>query len=49
MEESIKRAKAYSDAGADLIFLNPSNKEEIKTLKDSIDTPLVFKMFLMEG
>ena len=45
LEESIKRASAYSDAGADLIFIeSPQTVEEIKILKDSIDTPLVFKM-----
>ncbi len=45
LEEAIKRAEAYSEAGADLIFVeSPQTVDEMKTLKQSIKTPLVFKM-----
>ena len=45
LEEAIKRAEAYSEAGADLIFVeSPQTVDEVKILKQSIKTPLVFKM-----
>tara|TARA_B100000945_G_scaffold318150_1_gene322387 strand:- start:653 stop:1510 length:858 start_codon:yes stop_codon:yes gene_type:complete len=45
LEEAIKRAEAYSEAGADLIFVeSPQTVDEMKILKQSIKTPLVFKM-----
>ena len=43
--EAIKRAEAYSKAGADLIFVeSPQNVQEMEKLRRSIDVPLVFKM-----
>ena len=45
LEEAIKRAEAYSEAGADLIFVeSPQTVDEMKILNQSIKTPLVFKM-----
>ena len=45
LEEAIKRAEAYSEAGADLIFVeSPQTVDEVKVLTQSIKTPLVFKM-----
>jgi len=45
LDEAIKRAKAYSKAGADLIFVeSPQTVEEMEQLKKDIDIPLVFKM-----
>ena len=45
LDESIKRAKAYSKAGADLIFVESlQSLDEIEKLKKSIDKPLVYKM-----
>ena len=45
LEEAIKRAEAYSEAGADLIFVeSPQTVDEMKILKQSIKNPLVFKM-----
>ena len=45
LDEAIKRAEAYSKAGADLIFVeSPQTVDEMKLLKQSIRTPLVFKM-----
>ncbi len=45
LEEAIKRAEAYSEAGAVLIFVeSPQTVDEMKILKQSIKTPLVFKM-----
>ena len=45
LEEAIKRAEVYSEAGADLIFVeSPQTVDEMKILKQSIKTPLVFKM-----
>ena len=45
LDEAIKRAKSYSKAGADLIFVeSPQTVEEMEQLKKDIDIPLVFKM-----
>ena len=45
LNEAIKRAKAYSKAGADLIFVESlQSLDEIEKLKKSIDKPLVYKM-----
>ena len=45
LDEAIKRAEAYSKAGADLIFVeSPQTVDEMKLLKQYIKTPLVFKM-----
>ena len=45
LDEAIKRAEAYSQAGADLIFVeSPQTVDEMKLLKQNIKTPLVFKM-----
>ena len=45
LNEAIKRAKAYSKAGADLIFVESlKSLDEIEKLKKSIDKPLVYKM-----
>ena len=45
LDEAIKRAKAYSKAGADLIFVESlQSLDEIEKLKKSIDKPLVYKM-----
>ena len=45
LDEAIKRAEAYSKAGADLIFVeSPQTVDEMKLLKQNIKTPLVFKM-----
>ncbi len=45
LDEAIKRAEAYTKAGADLIFVeSPQNVQEMEKLRRSIDVPLVFKM-----
>ena len=45
LDEAIKRAEAYTKAGADLIFVeSPQNVKEMEKLRKSIDAPLVFKM-----
>ena len=43
--EALRRAEAYSRAGADLIFVeSPQTEEEMKKLLKSIDCPMVYKM-----
>ena len=45
LNEAIKRALAYTQAGADLIFIeSPKTLHEIKEIRKNIDKPLVFKM-----
>ena len=44
-DEALRRAEAYSRAGADLIFVEaPQSIEEMKKLLQSIDCPMVYKM-----
>lgn len=44
-DEALRRAEAYSRAGADLIFVeSPQTVEEMKKLLKSIDCPMVYKM-----
>ena len=44
-DEALRRAEAYSRAGADLIFVeSPQTEEEMKKLLKSIDCPMVYKM-----
>ncbi|MDG2474881.1 MAG: isocitrate lyase/PEP mutase family protein [Paracoccaceae bacterium] len=44
-DEALRRAEAYSRAGADLIFVeSPQTIEEMKKLLKSIDCPMVYKM-----
>ena len=45
VNEAINRAKAYTQAGADLIFIeSPKTLQQIKEIRSNIDKPLVFKM-----
>lgn len=45
LEEAIKRAKAYVEAGADIIFIDaPQSKDELKTIAQSIKAPLIVNM-----
>ncbi len=45
LNEAIRRAKAYSSAGADLIFIeSPKSINEMEMIIESIEKPLVFKM-----
>ena len=45
LDEAIRRAEAYSNAGADLIFVeSPQNAREMEQLRKNIEKPLVFKM-----
>ncbi len=47
LDEAIKRAEAYSKAGADLIFVeSPQTVEEMKLLK--LAHLLVFKLYLVQ-
>lgn len=41
VEEAIRRANAYAEAGADLILVLPRNEEEFRRLPKEIDRPLV--------
>ena len=44
-DEALRRAEAYSRAGADLIFVEaPQTIEEMKKLLQAIDCPMVYKM-----
>jgi 2-methylisocitrate lyase-like PEP mutase family enzyme len=44
-DEALRRAEAYSKAGADLIFVeSPQTVVEMKKLLQSIDCPMVYKM-----
>jgi 2-methylisocitrate lyase-like PEP mutase family enzyme len=45
LSNAIERAEAYSNAGADLIFVeSPQTIKEMEKIKQSISIPLVFKM-----
>ncbi len=45
MEEAIRRANRYADAGADLIFVEaPTQKEQIAQLPQKIHAPLLFNI-----
>ena len=45
VNEAINRAKAYTQAGADLIFIeSPKTLQQIIEIRSNIDKPLVFKM-----
>lgn len=45
LDEAIKRARAYVEAGADVIFLEaPQSLEELKIIVKSIDAPLLVNM-----
>ena len=45
MDEAIKRAKAYEEAGADMIFPEAlSSKEEFKKFRDQVKIPLLANM-----
>jgi carboxyvinyl-carboxyphosphonate phosphorylmutase len=45
LEEAIERGKAYRKAGADVIFVEaPRSVEELKTVANEIDAPLVANM-----
>jgi 2,3-dimethylmalate lyase len=42
LEEALRRAEAYADAGADAIFIEaPENVEQMQTIGASVDAPLV--------
>jgi carboxyvinyl-carboxyphosphonate phosphorylmutase len=44
-EEALKRAKAYADAGADVIFFeSPENEEEMRKLNKEIEIPTLANM-----
>ncbi|MFZ2512027.1 MAG: methylisocitrate lyase [Gordonia sp. (in: high G+C Gram-positive bacteria)] len=45
LEAAIERAKAYADAGADLIFTEAlADLDEFKRFRDAVDTPLLANM-----
>lgn len=45
IEEAIRRGKAYSKAGADVIFIeSPESQEEMRLVADEIDAPLFANM-----
>lgn len=45
LEEAIKRMEAYSDAGADMLFIeSPESKEELRRIGKHFDKPLVANM-----
>lgn len=45
LEEALKRAQAYAQAGADIIFVDaPQSKEELKVIADTIKAPLMVNM-----
>ncbi|MDX9871423.1 MAG: oxaloacetate decarboxylase [Clostridia bacterium] len=45
LEEALKRAKAYANAGADIIFVDaPHSIEELKTIASEIKVPLLVNM-----
>ena len=48
IDEAIIRAESYSQAGADLIFVeSPQNIQEITKIRENVDKPLVFKLSLI--
>jgi methylisocitrate lyase len=45
LEEALKRAQAYHEAGADVIFVEaPQSLRELETIAESIDVPLLVNM-----
>lgn len=45
LDEAIKRANAYAEAGADIIFVDaPQSKDELKIIAESIKAPLMVNM-----
>ncbi|PKM89585.1 MAG: carboxyvinyl-carboxyphosphonate phosphorylmutase [Firmicutes bacterium HGW-Firmicutes-12] len=45
LDEAIKRAKAYVEAGADIIFVDaPQSTDELKTIAQNIKAPLMVNM-----
>lgn len=45
IDEAIRRAKAYAEAGADVVFVeSPESVEEMKMVADAIDAPLFANM-----
>ncbi|MCE8038958.1 isocitrate lyase/PEP mutase family protein [Halomonas sp. MCCC 1A11062] len=45
LDEALKRAQAYSDAGADVIFIeSPESEQEMETIGKHIDKPLIANM-----
>jgi len=45
LDEAIKRANRYRKLGADVIFVEaPKNKEELKTIRENVEGPLVANM-----
>ena len=45
LDEALKRAKAYVEAGADIIFVDaPQSKEELKIIGQTIKVPLIVNM-----
>jgi 2,3-dimethylmalate lyase len=45
MDEAIRRARAFAQAGADLVFVHvPGTAEELRTLAGSVDAPLMLNM-----
>lgn len=45
LDEAIRRAKAYAAAGADVLFVeSPESTEEVKTIAEAIDRPLLVNM-----
>ncbi len=46
VDEAIKRANAYADAGADLIFVEaPQSKEQIQKIIDEVKAPISINLF----
>ena len=45
MEEAIRRARAFADVGADVVFVHlPGSREELRRLAESVDAPLMLNM-----
>lgn len=45
LDEAIRRAKAYADAGADIIFVeSPESADEVRQIASEIDRPLLANM-----
>lgn len=45
LEEALKRAKAYREAGADIVFVDaPQSLEEVKTIVSQIDAPIMLNI-----
>ena len=46
LEEAIRRARLYAEAGADIVFVEaPLSREEIETIARSVQAPLLINMF----